>query len=274
MTPPPESLNPSRRRFLAGAALGGATLALTALESWAQKTGVLPSHRQASTPKQAAEQTPLQAGYLPLFYPALEGNQVKAVSFEPRLAKVQGISTEQLELHLGLYNGYVAKLNQITEQLFNLPPDELAKANPTYAPVRELHVEQTYALNGVILHEYYFGNLGGEKAAPSSFVKTTVAKQFGSWDSFVTQLVAAGMSMRGWAVVSYSMRERALRIHGLDTHNMFVPMGAVPLLVLDVYEHAYLKDFGTKRRAYIDAFLANVDWNAMDIRLQGAIGHG
>jgi len=200
--------------------------------------------------------------------------QIQARTF-PSLSTVEGISQNQLNEHIGLYNGYVKKINDIQGLIMGTTPD-LEKMNATYSPYRELHVEQTYALNGVILHEYYFENLGGAKKKPTEteMVHKLFSQEFGSWDNYVTHLTAVGKSMRGWAMTGYNMRDHRIHNYGLDLHNQWVPVHVIPLLVLDVYEHAYMIDFGTKRGAYLDAFMRNVNWEVVDQRLKTMILHG
>ena len=192
------------------------------------------------------------------------------IDFTQRLSQVEGISQGQLQAHLSLYKGYIKKANSIHAKLNSLSPEDWAKTNPTYHPFRELHVEQSYAENGAVLHEGYFGNLGGRKAEASQTLKNEIARSFGSWKRYVSNLEAVAKSMRGWAVTGYSLRDGKLHTYGLDTHNVYAPVGVVPILVLDVYEHAYMIDFGTKRAAYIEAFLANIDWSVVEERLNTA----
>jgi Fe-Mn family superoxide dismutase len=199
---------------------------------------------------------------------------IQAMTFA-NLSTVEGISQNQLDQHLGLYKGYVTKINDIDKQIREMTPD-LEKMNATYSPYRELHVEQTYALNGVILHEYYFENMGGAKTPPTqtSLVHKTFTQEFGSWDNYVNHLLAVGKSMRGWAITGYNMRDHRIHNYGLDLHNQWVPVNVIPLLVLDVYEHAYMIDFGTKRPAYLEAFMKNVNWQVVDQRLKTMMFHG
>jgi Fe-Mn family superoxide dismutase len=193
----------------------------------------------------------------------------------PHLSTVEGISQNQLSQHLELYNGYVKKINDIENQISAMTP-ELEKMNPTYSPFRELHVEQTYALNGVILHEAYFEALKGQSkpATETELVHKIFTEEFGSWDNYIHHLTAVGKSARGWALTGYNMRDHRIHNYGLDTHNQFVPVGVIPLVVLDVYEHAYMIDFGTKRGAYLEAFMKNVDWTVVDNRLKTLMLHG
>jgi Fe-Mn family superoxide dismutase len=256
-----------RREFLKmAAAVGGSALALSQFRL---------SANAAQPAKKMAKPTP--KGKMPQnhpMHPYDAKETIQAKTFE-NLSTVEGISQNQLEQHLGLYKGYVVKINDIESQIQAMQPD-LEKMNATYSPYRELHAEQTYALNGVILHEYYFENLGGalKKATETQMVHKIFTQEFGTWNNYVNHLLAVGKSSRGWALTGYNMRDHRVHNYALDLHNQGVPVNVIPLLVLDVYEHAYMIDFGTKRPAYLEAFMNNVNWAVVDERLKTMILHG
>jgi superoxide dismutase, Fe-Mn family len=181
-----------------------------------------------------------------------------ARDFSDLLAKkLDGLTTSQIEQHLKLYKGYVAKSNEIYNKLKDA---DLTAVNATYAPLRELLMEQSYAVNGAIYHELYFGNLGGKGGEPASELRAALEERFGSIGKFMDYLKAAGKCMRGWVVVGLNTRAGHLDVFGLDFHNMWSPANFVPILVLDVYEHAYMIDYGIDRAKYLDAFVKNLDW--------------
>ncbi len=178
---------------------------------------------------------------------------------------MDGLSGKQIEPHLKLYKGYVGKANEIYNLLKTV---DLTSANASYSPLRELLMEQSFAVNGMIYHEFYFGNLGGSGGDPSGEVKAALDERFGSTGKFMDFLKASGKSMRGWVVVGYNTRGNHIDTFGLDTHNMWSPQNVVPLLVLDVYEHAYMIDYGIDRPKYLDAFAKNLDWQVVAKRLE------
>ena len=182
--------------------------------------------------------------------------------------KIAGLSPSQLSQHVKLYQGYVKKANEIYRKLKDV---DLASANPTYSPLRELLAEQSYALNGAIYHEYYFGNLGGNGAEPASDLRAALDERFGSFAKFMDYLRASGKSMRGWVIVGYNTRIGQLDTFGLDFHNMLTPANVVPVLALDVYEHAYMIDYGIDRAKYLDAFAQTIDWDIVDKRFTAAL---
>jgi Fe-Mn family superoxide dismutase len=146
----------------------------------------------------------------------------------------------------------------------------LGESNAAYGVLREMSVELSFCHNGVILHEMYFGNLG-KNSEPSESLKKLITRDFGSWDKFIQHFVAMGKSMRGWAVMGFDMLDGKLRNYGLDQHHEFMPAMFYPLLVLDVYEHAYMIDFGTARAKYLDVFMQNINWQVVDKRLMFAV---
>jgi len=184
--------------------------------------------------------------------------------------KMPGLSESQISQHIKLYQGYIGKANELNGKLKD--PD-LAGPNATYAPLREMLVEESYAVNGVIYHEYYFGNLGGKGGEPTGDLKAALEERWGSTGKFNDYLKAAGKCMRGWVVIGYNTRGNHLSAFGLDMHNMWSPANLVPILVLDVYEHAYMIDYGIDRGKYLDAFMSNLDWDVVAKRLSYSHKH-
>jgi superoxide dismutase, Fe-Mn family len=267
----------ARREFLKkAAALGGTALALgqwrLAANAATKVKTATPAKTEAGKGLTGSSGKPVPSSHPIRGYD--KSAAIQAMNF-PNLKSVDGISQNQLSQHMELYNGYVKKINDIENQISAMAP-ELDKMNATYSPFRELHMEQTYALNGVILHEAYFEALKGQSkpARETELVHKIFSEEFGSWDNYIQHLTAVGKSARGWALTGYNMRDHRIHNYGLDTHNQNVPINVIPLVVLDVYEHAYMIDFGTKRGAYLDAYLKNVDWSVVDQRLKTMMLHG
>ncbi|HHD12004.1 MAG TPA: superoxide dismutase [Deltaproteobacteria bacterium] len=181
------------------------------------------------------------------------------------LKGLDGISDEQLSQHIDvLYAGYVKKLNEIREKLKAV---DLSSANQVYSELRALKVEESFAMNGVVLHELYFENLGGNGSLEGGALKELIAKDFGSFERWQEEFKACAMAARGWVVLGMCMNEERLVNWCLDTHSMGLPAGLKPVLVIDVYEHAYMIDYGVKRPPYIDAFMRNINWQVCEGRL-------
>ena len=188
-------------------------------------------------------------------------NGVKPLPFNKALT---GISEKTLEIHHDkLYAGYVAKQNEIGEKLaeFALGKKEMT-GNQTYSELRSLRMGETFARNGVYLHEYYFNCLGGDGGIPENALTKVIAEKWGSVEQFVKYFSESGMSMRGWVVLCWDTQAKRLKVYGADSHTQGGVWGCLPIIVLDVYEHAYFIDYGADRKAYINDFWKNMNWQA------------
>jgi superoxide dismutase, Fe-Mn family len=191
----------------------------------------------------------------------------------PHLKGLKGISDGILESHFKLYEGYVNRTNKLTETLYGLAKEGQASgANPAYA---EMTRRMGFEYNGMVLHEYYFGNLkrggGGDPPEASAFHKAA-NESYGSWDVWKADFVGVGkMRGVGWAICYEDPVNGRLSNHWITLHEVGNVSGFTPLLVLDVWEHAFLLDYApSERPKYIEAFFANVDWGAVEARLRGS----
>lgn len=177
---------------------------------------------------------------------------------------VHGLSENQLKQHEKLYDNYVNKLNEVRRIL----EDEVSfeNSNTTFSRMRSLKLAESYSLNGVKLHELYFENITGMRRKPINQVMNAIIKNFGSYEVFLARLIDVGLAMRGWAILVWDNIDGKLHIIGQDEHDVGSTIGTVPLLVMDVYEHAYMIDFGINRRAYIDVFIRNINWDVVNER--------
>lgn len=188
--------------------------------------------------------------------------------------ELDGLSEKQLnEHHDVLYAGYVKKTGEIEEKLKSA---DYGAANATYSDLRELKMEETFALNGVKLHEGYFDNMGpqgspstgsGPSAGPSGKIMEMIAQDFGSCDNWEKEFKALGMAARGWVVLCYDLEEKKLKNVICDSHNQGGLWNAITILIMDVYEHAYFIDYATARKAYIEAFFKNINWQYINQRI-------
>ncbi len=189
---------------------------------------------------------------------------IKPLPFEASILK--GISEKTLAVHHDkLYAGYVAKKDVIAEELKKFVSGEKSAegANPTMSELRALKDGETFAINGVYLHEAYFDNLGGKGEANGSLAKA-IEEKYSSVQKFLDYFKACGLASRGWTVLAWDTREEKLRVFNGDAHNQGGVWGAIPILVLDVYEHAYFMDYGSDRAAYIADFIANLNWEHLN----------
>lgn len=195
----------------------------------------------------------------------------QARSFD--LHGLHGISDQTLEMHLKLYEGYVKSTNKLRAQLFSIIKDE--KVDQEEMPVySELTRRLGFEYNGMVLHEHYFGNLKrGATAKPDPhgpFVKIAESS-FGSLNVWKTDFSSVGkMRGVGWAICYLDPADGVVSNHWVSLHEHGNIAGFIPLLVMDVWEHAYLLDYKPSERSdYIAAFFSNVDWKAVEERMNG-----
>ncbi|MGH4052229.1 MAG: superoxide dismutase [Clostridium sp.] len=179
---------------------------------------------------------------------------------------VKGISKKQLDEHYKLYTGYVTKLNEI----WNTPyvPTNYINSNPTYSKMRSIKLGETYSLDGVKLHNLYFENMTGGNNIPYGPAFNSIVNEFGSYDAFISYLTNVGLSMRGWAILTIDSIDHKLHLTGSDSHDNGAIWQSFPLLIMDVYEHAYFMDFGTDRKKYISTFIENINWGVLNQRFE------
>jgi Fe-Mn family superoxide dismutase len=188
----------------------------------------------------------------------------KARSFP--LSGLTGISDKTLEMHFGLYEGYVKETNQITEQLAELAKAGKAAKNPAYA---EMNRHLGYEYGGMILHEYYFENLAPKgKGKPSAQLTKALEDTFGSFETWKADFTAVGGTRGvGWAVLFRDPITGRMTNQWITLHEQGVPAGYSPILVMDAWEHAFLLDYKPSERAkYIEAFFSNVNWEEVGER--------
>jgi Fe-Mn family superoxide dismutase len=187
--------------------------------------------------------------------------EIRPRELKRALFELDGISRTTIEAHYRLYQGYVAKRNEILDRLEDA---DLDTAHQVYSEFRALKVDLTFAVGGIKNHEIYFEHLGGEGGDPDGPVGALIERDFGSPERWRADLKASGMAGRGWAWTAFDWDEARLFNYVGDAQNTFPVWNATPLVALDVYEHAYFLDYQTDRAAYIDAFLRNLDWSVVN----------
>lgn len=184
--------------------------------------------------------------------------------FDPK--KLSGLSERLLVSHHdNNYAGAVNNLNKVEAELARVTKD-----TPAFV-VGGLKERELTFTNSLILHELYFGNLGGNGKAGGA-VRQAIVERYGSYDRWESEFRASGMSLAGgsgWVILASNFQTGELRTYWSGHHTQAVAFGA-PLLVMDMYEHAYQMDYGAAAAKYIDAFFANVHWEEVDQRLARA----
>ena len=178
---------------------------------------------------------------------------------------ITAVSKHQLDVHVQIYKGYIPKINEIHETLANDP--QWPKSNSIYSHFRGLKLEESFALDAIILHELYFTNMGGHERGPLTETMSVLESCFGGFGAFKEDFIATATAARGWCVLGYEQRSGQYMNMLQDTHNQGVFTASHPVLVLDVYEHAYFIDYPNKKADYIKAFMDNINWAEVEKRV-------
>ena len=211
----------------------------------------------ASTVSTAAEEKTMTG-------PALDHLHSPApLPFDPK--SLRGLSEKLMQSHWeNNYGGAVKALNSLRGRLAQALTDP---NTPPYV-YTGLKREQLLRTGSVVLHEAYFGNLGGS-GKPAADVRTKIAGAFGTFDAWESEFRKIGQGLgggSGWAVLGFNRRLKLLENYWMADHATG-PVDTTPILVMDMYEHAYAMDYGAAAAKYIDAFFANVNWEVVASRL-------
>ncbi len=181
---------------------------------------------------------------------------------------LNGISARLIESHYeNNYGGAMTRLNALTAELAS----DAAPALPD-AQIRRLKRDQATALNSTLLHELYFASLGGDGRAVPEAMADALTRDFGSVDRWRKEFIAlaqASAGGSGWVLLTYVPRDGALINQVTEEHSQGIA-GGIPILALDMYEHAYHLEFGANANAYVAAFMRNIDWAAVQTRYVSA----
>ena len=195
------------------------------------------------------------------------------MSYQPKnhenLIGIKGFSEQLLRDHFTLYNGYVTNFNKLNDILVTIEKDGKF-GTPEYA---ELNRRFGWEFNGMRLHEYYFGNLTREfkELDRDSVLRVAIEKEWGSFEMWEKDFrVMAAMRGIGWIILYHDKQADRLFNVWVNEHDVGHFAGATPLLVMDVFEHAYIRDYSIKRADYIEVFMKNIDWNVAEQRFKNS----
>jgi len=182
------------------------------------------------------------------------------------LIGLAGFSETLLKNHFTLYQGYVTNTNKVLD-ILGLMAKDGKTATPEFA---ELKRRLGWEFNGMRLHELYFENLGGKAALdPAGKLGRRIVEQYGDIESWEKDFRATGgMRGIGWVVLYEDTANGRLINFWINEHDVSHPAGCVPLLVMDVFEHAFMLDYGLKKGDYVEAFFKAIDWAAVGARLK------
>jgi Fe-Mn family superoxide dismutase len=183
------------------------------------------------------------------------------------LPELTGLSKEQIDVHLKLYEGYVKHTNFILEQIKALKDDGTEASVYT---MNELRRRLGFEFDGMRMHEYYFEQFeGGAQAADANGPFADAATEsFGSWDALMTAIRgAAGTRGIGWVVVYFDPKGRGLHVCWVDDHQLGQLSGLPVMLAIDLWEHAFMVDYKpADKKSYVDAFFHNLNWSVVERR--------
>ncbi len=182
------------------------------------------------------------------------------------LIGMEGFSETLLKNHFTLYQGYVTNTNKLLDLLAAMLKEGKV-GTPEYA---ELKRRMGFEFNGMRLHEYYFENLGGKGVLDKSGkLSKKLAEDFGSYEDWEKDFKGTG-TMRGigWAILYQDNITGKLLNQWINEHESGHPAGCLPILIMDVFEHAFITDYGLKRADYIAAFFKNINWAVVEGRLK------
>jgi Fe-Mn family superoxide dismutase len=172
--------------------------------------------------------------------------------------------------HIQLYKGYVESFNEISAELDAVDKSAVNSNNSSY---RSLKIDETYNMNAIYLHELYFANVNdpNSKITMDSLAYMRLARDFGSFDDWQKDFIACCKAARcGWAVTYYNFYTQIFMNTIIDLHSENVPAGGYPVIVMDVWQHAYYKDYLKDVKTYVVAMMKQFNWNVINKRFEKA----
>ena len=183
-----------------------------------------------------------------------------------KLLGMEGFSDTLLKNHFTLYQGYVTNTNKLIDTIGQMLKDGKV-ASPEFP---ELKRRFGWEFNGMRLHEYYFENLGGKEGLEKiGKLFKKISEEFGSFEVWEKEFKGVG-TIRGigWPMLYQDSLTGRLINFWINEHDVGHPAGCTPILILDVFEHAFMIDYGLKRAEYLEAFFKNIHWKAVEARLK------
>jgi Fe-Mn family superoxide dismutase len=196
-----------------------------------------------------------------------EAYVVQSKTFE---TNTESLSEKTKASHQKLLDGYVKTLNEVSAKLDSVSRDD---ASPNHSEFRCLKLDESHNLNAAFLHGLYFDNIGDPKSSitTDSLTYMRLERDWGSFDAWQKDFIACSISSRnGWAVTCYNtFLKRYINVM-VDLHNGNIPMGCIPVIVMDCWEHAYYRDYLTDRKSYVFAMMREINWTKVHARFEKA----
>ena len=184
--------------------------------------------------------------------------------------KTEFLSGKNKQAHKELYEGYVTNFNKISAELDTADRES---ANSNHSQFRSLKIDETYNMNALYLHELYFANIGDLQSniTMDSLAYMRLSRDFGNFDKWQQDFMACCMSSRsGWAITYYNLFTQTYMNAVVDLHSIEVPIGCFPVVVMDVWQHAYYKDYLRDVKTYTTAMMKELNWSVIEDRIKKA----
>lgn len=194
-----------------------------------------------------------------------EAYAIQARSFKNTTEK---LSEKTKKSHQELLEGYVDVANKVSIKLDSI---DYENANLNHSNYRSLKIDETYNLNAAFLHGLYFENIGdmNSKITTDSLTFMRLERDFGSFDKWQKDFIASCLSARnGWAITYYNVYLKKYVNTIIDLHDLHVPIGCIPVIVMDVWEHAYYHDFLRDRKLYVFSMMKEINWQKIEERIE------
>lgn len=184
--------------------------------------------------------------------------------------KTDLLSDANKENHIELYDQYVKDFNRISIELDSV---DRRNSNSNGSLYRSLKIDETYNLNAVYLHELYFNNISDlhSNIPMDSLAYMRLSRDFGTFDAWQKDFIASCMASRcGWAITYYNMFTQTYMNCPIDLHSLNVPVGAYPVVVMDVWQHAYYRDYLKDVKSYVFGMMKQLNWGTIEKRIEKA----
>lgn len=180
------------------------------------------------------------------------------------------LSPDNVQNHIELYQGYIDKFNKTSSELDAV---DKSSANSNNSEFRSLKIDETYNMNGAYLHELYFANIGDPQSriGMDSLAYMRLNRDFGTFDDWQRDFIACGMASRcGWVITYLNMYTQSYMNCPVDLHSEQVPVGMYPVIVMDVWQHAYYRDYLKDVNSYMSAMMKQLNWSVIEKRFEKA----
>lgn len=184
--------------------------------------------------------------------------------------RTEFLSPGNIQNHIELYQGYIENFNKTSAKLDSVDRSEV---NSNHSDFRSFKIDETYNMNGAYLHELYFSNIGDAQSriTMDSLAYMRLNRDFGSFDNWQRDFIACGMASRcGWVITYLNTYTQSYMNCAIDLHSEQVPVGMYPVIVMDVWQHAYYRDYLKDVNSYMSAMMKQLRWNVIEKRFEKA----